>query len=766
MFSHEPTLVRRIPAANFDSDSKSIIGIRYDDLPRETSSSPPLRAPPPDYRPSPLRWGFLVGTAVATLGLIAAVAAACLILPAEVDRSLVPGSGVAVATSSSTASLLARTVELLQYPRSVELAVASTNANVSSPAITTAPTTLPSAPYTTSNHGNESDGTNGTPTVQDPATTVTSPLGSRTITVTARPTTPSLPPPGQVGKPGPATLPAGPASTTFWTVPPEGHGAIGPVTILPETGNNVVTVTQQAEITLETIIHDIVSTVTAEATINGAVATVTGQTTLKLPSGIVSKVVVTTTKIEMFDMASPSYVTAAVSTLTGLDGAPTATVTSTPPLVSTPTVMTLTDENGAPKATVLTNALVLPTVTVLTGSNGIATATVTVYPTFPTGVPVPQEVETVYYLSRGQYFIGYFLPPIASGLLSIPIRMIDFSAKQYQPWHELTRPGGGSARGSLCLRTDGIYGILSSVRLLAGGQALVFLTTLLTLCSAILVPLSAEAVALKLAGSCTETDFRGCAMMLGVFLAPARIVMGLLVFMVLLILMILVTLRRWRSGVTSDPWSIASIASLSMSSDVRALLRSLPTGLQGRIRHKQLINILEGKTFKLGYFSNSDGAPEYGIMVAQGAEPVSRSTSGSTFFKPSRYSESVVGVNKTQTEHHLPFLMLSYTSRVGFLLLLSGVMAVVGYYYSPNSSPSFDRFMDTQSFGVRALFTLLGVGITFFWSSLGAQASQLSAHTICSRKARSQRIGRFSSLRQCTPWREYGARGSDDTRFS
>ncbi|KAK0715258.1 hypothetical protein B0H67DRAFT_514248 [Lasiosphaeris hirsuta] len=434
---------------------------------------------------------------------------------------------------------------------------------------------------------------------------------------------------------------------------------------------------------------------------------------------MVSNVVATTTRVETYDIAIPSYITAeAASTLTDSDGTPTATVISTPPPVSTPTVVTLTDAHGAPKATVLTSVLVLPTVTILTGSDGVVTATVTVYPTYPTGVPVPQEVPgTVYYLSRGQYFVGFFLPPIAAGLLSIPIRMVDFSAKQYQPWHELTRPGGASARESLCLRTDGIHGVLSSVRSLAGGQALVFLTTLLTLCSALLVPLSAEAVALKLAGSCTETDFRGCAMTLGVFLIPARIVMGLMVFMVVLILLILVILRRWRSGVTSDPWSIAGMASLSMSPDIKALLRSLPTGLQGRIRHKQLIDALEEKTFKLGYFSNSDGAPEYGIMVAQGAKSVSRNTSGSTFFKASRYSESMVGVNRSQTEHHLPFLMLSYTGRMAFLLLLSGILAVVGYYYSPNPSAPFERFMDTQSFGVRALFTLLGVCITFFWSS-------------------------------------------------
>ncbi len=52
------------------------------------------------------------------------------------------------------------------------------------------------------------------------------------------------------------------------------------------------------------------------------------------------------------------------------------------------------------------------------------------------------------------------------------------------------------------------------------GALLVLLTTALLVCSALLVPLSGEAVALRLHGSCAADNFQGCALTLAVFAAP------------------------------------------------------------------------------------------------------------------------------------------------------------------------------------------------------------------------------------------------------
>jgi hypothetical protein len=125
-----------------------------------------------------------------------------------------------------------------------------------------------------------------------------------------------------------------------------------------------------------------------------------------------------------------------------------------------------------------------------------------------------------------------------------------------------------------------VYGIIASIECLAvgGGEVLIFLTTLLTFASIVLVPLSTEAVGLKLHGGCSRVDFRGCAMTLGVFLVPARATMAVLGFMVVLMVEILVVLRRWWTGVKANPWCVAGVASLSMNKEVRAVFEPLPAG--------------------------------------------------------------------------------------------------------------------------------------------------------------------------------------------
>ena len=242
----------------------------------------------------------------------------------------------------------------------------------------------------------------------------------------------------------------------------------------------------------------------------------------------------------------PTYIPANVQTLTDSLGNPTATVVNTPDPISIPTSITLTDSKGRPTATLTSSVVIQPTTSVLTNSQGIATATLTQYPTIPTRPP-SQHQKNSYYISKAEYVIGFFLPTILSVILTIPIRMIDVSAHQMQPFHELTHAYGADARDSLCQHVGGIHAVVQSVRSIFGGKALIFLTTLLAACSALLVPLSSEAVALKIHGSCTNTSFKGCAMTLGVFLWPARVTMAVMGLMGLTLLIILLFLRNWSS---------------------------------------------------------------------------------------------------------------------------------------------------------------------------------------------------------------------------
>jgi hypothetical protein len=617
------------------------------------------RTDTPDFKPAPLRWPFLVAMIAVVLGLIAAVETACRLLPAEVDRDLVPGSGSR--TSSISLKGMAGAAQPLM-PTEPNARRQFQNASTSPSSDTDTTTSLLPASTVTMTEG-LGDGSSSEPTPTDAITGTYGmdiQIGDKSV----------------FGVPGhqthTITLSAADSFMTSRLIfgpRPEEHGNAGPVTIEPTTLPEVVTTVLQkttlkgvvTTVTGQTTLAGVTTTVTVKTTLNGVASTYVGTTTVDgtpttfvgttTLNGVVSTLTATSTlsgavssitEVRTLDTvvseyaltttiqgvvvgAEPSYVTAKVTTLTDSAGRPTATMTSTPQPIFTPTVVTLTDSSGRPTATVTTSVLAPPRTRTLTNSAGVATATVTEYPMLPTQSLGPQTGIKVYYISHGGYFVGFFLPTLLAVMLTIPVRMIDSAAKQFQPWHALTQRGGAPAEASLCLRTGGIYGMVSSIRALADGQVLVFLTTLLLLASIILVPLSAEAVSLKLHGSCSKMDFRGCAMTLGVFLKPARATMALLGFMVFLMVLILLVLRRWRTGVAANPWSIAAVASLSTNPELRAVFSSLPTGHGERIDHRQLVAAFEGKSFKLGSFFNHYGVPEYGIMVQHVTRPSGRS---------------------------------------------------------------------------------------------------------------------------------------------
>ncbi|KAM7187867.1 hypothetical protein V8F33_010981 [Rhypophila sp. PSN 637] len=737
------------------------------------------RQPTPNYRPAPLRRTFLVVLIVVLLGVIAAVSAGYRLLPPEVDRTLVPGSevnsparakedadgppahpklvrralGPLIANGSSNVDTTAK-VEVISSSSSSSLPTSSKapspTAEPSKPApvTSTVPATTIESVELTSSVGrslptkvapvpplpSESDeeaitftrsfkipddpndwATEGdwTLTTEGPAPTTTatdSPFiggnsdfaneGTWTETVTLpvagaprptgsngapgiphehhadQPSSPKADDAGRSGNRDPAEQPTPKETTTITTEAVETISqVVKPVTRLT-TLNNVV-----SEVTRITSAPGSLSTFVEAITNNGVVGAVTRTTSAP---GSLETIVEPTTLNGVVSSRVEETTSAVVRTFTQVQ-------------------------------TVEVNVVV----STFTNSRGIATATSTVTSySSPTESPQPQTIIKVYSISKGQYFVGFFLPPLLSGLISIPIRMIDLSAKQLQPWHELTRADGASAPHSLCLKFDGLWGIWTGIRALGRGQPLTFLTTILTICSLLLVPISSEAISPKLHGACSVRDFKGCAMTLGVFLGPARAMIAILVLMVVLLIAIFVILRRWQSGVPTNPWTLAGVSSLSTNRDVRALFAALPTGRKGeRVERSEIIRALDGKTFKLGYFINQHGVPEYGITVHEtypGRPYLIKSFTSLSSFSD---SDGPPRPKSNNEKHHLPFLMLSFTSRISFLLLVTGVMAVTLYYNNTGGDTPFERFMGTQNLGVRAMFTLVGVAITLFWCS-------------------------------------------------
>lgn len=719
----------------------------------------PPRQPSHDYKPAALRWPFLTGTAATLLVLVGVVAAACLALPSETDRSAISRVSTQATNTSSASSLSPRQAwsdwglgglggldcQCDMMPALSDTAACHKRRKRQARSDNIWPWKKDDGGIRNTKRAECLFGTSSAaaipptpgldiPKHADLGASLVSSAPEQVRTTTAEVVITSTPAPAATSEP-PLVLPVGgmdgvvisiPLPSSVTAVPlsvapvpspsPSPSPAPGltpaapapaaspPPAPIPPPSKNPTPTTNAVRTRLE--VEELVS--------------VSATTSVSIVLNASGSPIETRTMV-VISTVTPSYITPSVISLTDERGVVTATSTVTPRPIMIPTVTTLTGPDGAATATVVTNVLATPRVVTYTDARGTPT-TVTEYPTFPTGTAGPGEPAKVYQVSHGAYFVGLFLPTIITSLLTIPIRMIDMGAKQLQPWHELTRPNGATAAESLCLRTGGLFGIRSSIRAVMRGQGLILLTTLLTLCSVALVPLSAEAIALKVHGNCTETDFRGCAMSLGVFLGPAKAMIGLLVFMAFLVVAILVILSKWRSGVAANPWTIAGVSSLAMNEDFRALFASLPRGITGGINRKRLVEAFEGKAFRLDYFTGENGTPEYGIVVQRevdGAGPRKPGIKESIYARMSRWETHRPrdGIESVRREHHLPFLMLSYRWRIVFLAFVTFLLVVVIYYARTNLDTPFERFMDAQDFGVTALFALVGITITFYWSA-------------------------------------------------
>jgi hypothetical protein len=315
--------------------------------------------------------------------------------------------------------------------------------------------------------------------------------------------------------------------------------------------------------------------------------------------------------------------------------------------------------------------------------------------------------------------VGMFLPTVVSSIIAIAVRIINTNAKVFQPWNALAHSRGAQGRDSLYLPTSGWKCTVRSVRCwpIMRGQAVVLLTTLLSVISQVLIPLSAEAVALDLRGAgCVRgaNSARNCAWVLSKSTGGTVATITLLVIMILATTGLIVLLARWRLGVKTNPWSICAMATLSVNSEVREIARSTAVVKGTDTNHNKDCSAKQ-KIFMLEQFRSSGGSVEYGIVVLDDAQ----CQKGVNEFAPGSYPHYGIDHHSSpKRKHHVPFFMLSIFGRACLLSILCGVLVLILYYSRTGGDTGFENFIDSDSFGVRFLFTAFGVIISSAWSSL------------------------------------------------
>ncbi|KAM7196191.1 hypothetical protein V8F33_006303 [Rhypophila sp. PSN 637] len=412
--------------------------------------------------------------------------------------------------------------------------------------------------------------------------------------------------------------------------------------------------------------------------------------------------------------------------------------------------------------------------------------------TTPTPVPLPpisgpfgDPNPTKFFNLRTEkdYILASLIPVLLATLLAIPLQLFTKSVNRMMPFRGLTYPSsrnsGKNSRGSSkggALAQDTLLLSRSPNILTTPAISLRFLcryhdplpmfNTLLTVFSLILVPLSAETIMIEfMSEPCTTLEwpvdpfgYAGpCPRGLRKSVLPTRAAEGFLCLIAVLILAMGYLLVRWRTGVEGEPWSLAGLMALLANSSDEVRNSLLEVDQDGRT--KDLEKDIEkavtrrGEKFQLGYLH--DVGTYYGIYtVDQKVKALSEDSGGlrlTTKDPPQRRPSGQKSTpapadeeagqapkqNKTSSSATGGSLVTLY--RVLALTLITGLLIVILYYENTILDTPFERFMDSQTFGVRFLFAGLGTGISLFWDWYFIHAS--SQHVFY-RLYRPQPIGR------------------------
>ncbi len=401
---------------------------------------------------------------------------------------------------------------------------------------------------------------------------------------------------------------------------------------------------------------------------------------------------------------------------------------------------------------------------ILRDKNGNPTATTTVFEPIPSSTSVhvvtatptatanPNNAGPIR-VSDAQYFGVLILPTLLAIMLAIPFRILDRTARLYQPFHAMTSEVGAPASESLCLKTRGPRAFfVGSLRSALGGRVLLSLTGALVLASAVLIPLSGEAAHLMLRSRGTGTDClvgedgvpEDCTIAAVALPNTARAVFVVLALMLLLLGATTTVLwpRRWRTGVVASPWSLLYAAHLATNPDIQILLHRVRER-HGPATTERVDREFGRRAFMLHYWSDN-AALKYSILISNGAREYRQQRRQPWQWQQllGKKREAKPGIvrdfhrkraRRAGNSGTMPFFLLTFAGRMVFLSFLSAVLALVIVCHITGKEGRLGMIMIGQSSGIRILFTTLGVLVTFAWESLfdGKSSPSPSTAILC-----------------------------------
>jgi hypothetical protein len=326
------------------------------------------------------------------------------------------------------------------------------------------------------------------------------------------------------------------------------------------------------------------------------------------------------------------------------------------------------------------------------------------YVQIPTTSPIPNSTSIPTVLVTGQfgfhqgftatdYFIGAYLPTLVTLIYAGFWGMIDANVRRMEPFYQLARPNGAFAKDTLTFSYFNCNTFTAPFHALYRRHWAVFCSSVAFLiASAVLPPVAASTLVVGVSPSCSNVDQKGCTGILVFRPHLAWVLHGGLVLNILMAACLMLLLRKRKMGVARDPSSIVGLATTFKDHPVMDHLQAI----EGGASMKSVRAFL--------------GKRRYYLFAQSEVRTSSVEGSRKPNFSESAFVLTSAAPNKPESRprnRNLPSVV------VGILLL--GLIAFLVYYHQNKANNAFERFMDGQSIGVRAMMVMIGVVIKIFW---------------------------------------------------
>jgi Protein of unknown function (DUF3433) len=373
--------------------------------------------------------------------------------------------------------------------------------------------------------------------------------------------------------------------------------------------------------------------------------------------------------------------------------------------------LTLTTSNGELQVTVVTSSITSALTLVVASAAATASASRSAIPEFHT---IKSELQLGTTFTPASYFCAMYLAIFVAVLFKVTWTIVFSSTKMMEPFFQLSRPEGASAKETLLADYLSSSLSLSSVRNVLDGHWVMLLTSSAYITTGLLPSLASGAMTVKATAYCGKNNTSPCNLVWILKVPVVRGVQALLSLAAIMVIALVILRRPRRSGVFSNPSSIASMAALFSHRGVLHDIRRLDPNAT----EDQIAEALSGNHYMMGSFESSPRRHRYGLMKKTGALTAYRSQM-STDVAPSHNISS----------HFWKEVLRD----ILFLLCILGLFGVVLAYYLDSANDAFNRFFNSGEFAPRFILTLSATVIDNHWKRIEREVRVMTPYR-CLRK--------------------------------